>query len=262
MRRREQFFITFSLFLFLSIVIFFLGKAVWFSGIRGAMEVILIPVQKISHFSFPSFFQNDKLQKLQEENNALRKKLVDEESLKKENNALKDQFATANPVNQKLIPAAIVGNPTFLPGVSLPSFFVIALGSKDSIKAGQAVVSKDNVIGKITKVSNHLSVVTLITEVESSFTGNTTEGVLGIIKGKGEGLLVLENLQASQTVNVGDTVVTKGDMNENGVGYPPNLVVGKITSVDKTQSSLFQSAQVKSLIDFTKLSTVFVIANN
>lgn len=260
MKRRERFFITFSLFLFLSVGIFFLNKATWFLGIRGAIETVLVPFQKRTRlvFSFP-VFSNDKLQKLQEENITLRKKILDQENLKKENSALKDQFATVNPISQRLIPAAIVGSPKFFPGISPPSFFIISLGSADNVKAGQAVAAKDNVVGKITKVSTRLSVVTLITESESSFTGSTADGVLGVVKGKGDGLLVFENVQSSQNLHIGDTVVTKGDVNEHGIGYPPNLVAGKITSIDKTQSNLFQNAKLESLVNFSQLSSVFVV---
>ena len=81
---------------------------------------------------------------------------------------------------------------------------------------------------------------------------------LGVARGGGDHLLLSETL-LSETLKVSDTIVTKGDMDESGIGYPPNLIVGRIAAVEKNPSALFQSAKVKSPIDFSKLSTVFVI---
>lgn len=260
MRHRERFFISFFLFLFLSIGIFFVGKTSGEGGFFGVIESLVLPIQKgvFSVFSLP-FFSNKTEQKLQTENASLHKKIVDQKNLEKENMALNDQFQTSYPKSQNLLPAHIVGMPNFIPNVSVPGLFIIDRGEKDTIKVGQAVVFLDNVIGKVTKVSKNLSVVTLITQGSSSFTASTEIGILGIVKGKGEAMLGLENVQASQVLTVGDTVTTKGDIDENGIGYPPNLVVGKITSIDKTQSNLFQSARVLPILDFSKLEMVFVM---
>lgn len=252
MRRRERFFIAFFLFLFLSIGVFLVNKTSWFGSVLGGLESFY------PRLNF-SFFQNDQLQKLQEENAVIRKKLVDQKNLEKEISALKDQFQTSYPSSQNLLPASIVGMPKFIPNVSIPGILIINKGSKDNIKVGQAVIVKDNVVGKVTKVSKNLSVVTLITQESSSFTASTQNGILGIAKGKGEAQLEFEKVQASQVLTIGETVVTKNDVNEDGAGYPPDLVVGKITSIDKTQSNLFQSARVLPILDFSKLDMVFII---
>ena len=55
----------------------------------------------------------------------------------------------------------------------------------------------------------------------------------------------------------GDLVVSKGDVSR-GVQVPPNLVIGKIISVNKQTSNLFQTAQVQSLVDVSRLERVFV----
>jgi cell shape-determining protein MreC len=53
--------------------------------------------------------------------------------------------------------------------------------------------------------------------------------------------------------------LTNGDITLSGSGFPPDLVVGKITSVEKKPSSLFQKAEVESFINFSKITAVFVI---
>lgn len=70
--------------------------------------------------------------------------------------------------------------------------------------------------------------------------------------------MILDNVLLSETLKVGDVVLTNGDIDQNGKGLPPDLIVGKITSVDKNPSALFQKADVVSFVDFSKLSTLFV----
>lgn len=260
MRKRERFFLTFLFFLILSIVLFFVAKAPGFENVRGALEGITKPVQKItfSLTQFPESFSDKEKDQLRKEVASLQKKIVDQKQLEQEIQALKDQFQTNNPKSEMLLPAKILGMPRFIPGVSAPSIAILDAGEENEVKVGQAVIFKDNVIGKVTKVSKHLSVATLITDKSLSFAGKTANGILGVVKGEGSDV-VLENVLTSEELKADEMVVTKGDINEDGIGYPPSLVVGKITSVDKTQSNLFQMAKLKSLVDFSALSTVFII---
>jgi cell shape-determining protein MreC len=66
----------------------------------------------------------------------------------------------------------------------------------------------------------------------------------------------------SDTLQKQDTILTKGDINNSGLGFPPDLVIGRVTSISKNVSDLFQKADVKTLIDFSKLTKVFVIVNH
>lgn len=262
MRTREQFFLTVFFFLFLSILLFFLGRTTFFSFGAGLLESILHPFQNAAHTisNIPQkLFTNAELVSLRAENIALQKKLIDQETLKKENNALKDQFATVRPKSQNLLPAKIIGSPGFLPGVTLPNFYILSVGLEDGVKLGQAAVMQDNIVGKVTKVSQKSSVVTILTDASLSFAGEILDGTLGVIKGQNDETLLFDNVLTSKTLHVGDVVVTKGDINEGGIGYPPNLVVGKITSIDKTQSNLFQTAQIKSALHFETLDMVFLV---
>ncbi|MBI2430573.1 MAG: rod shape-determining protein MreC [Candidatus Levybacteria bacterium] len=231
-----------------------MAKASWFENVRGVFESTIKPMQRII-FSLTQmqqiFFDKEK-DELRREIASLQKKIVDQKQLEKEVIALKDQFQTNNPNSKLLLPANILGMPRFIPGISAPSIFILDAGEEDKIRIGQVVVFKDNVVGKVTKVSERFSVVTLITDPSLSFSAQTVGGVLGVVKGQG-GDLVFENVLASEDLRVGEIVVIKD---------PPNLIVGKIISVDKTQSSLFQSAQVESVIDFSKVSTVFVVMSN
>lgn len=257
MRKRETFFLTFFLFLFLSVFVFVLGRTNILSETESLLASLGRPLQNVvsSVFSFPkTFFENADLQELQEENTSLRKKLIDQEAIQRENSALKDQFQTSFPKSTTLMPSQIIGSTEYL---------VIDKGKKDGVSIGLAVVVKDVVVGKITKVAPHLSVVTKVTDTSSSFTALVSPSLaLGIVKGEGDSEMELQNVLLSEQIAIGDTVVTKGNVDKDGIGYPANLIVGKITSIDKKPSSLFQTAKIKSSLDFSRLATVFIVMAN
>ncbi len=71
--------------------------------------------------------------------------------------------------------------------------------------------------------------------------------------------MLLDNVLLSEQLNVSDIIVSKGDIDTEGKGFPRNLVVGRVTSIEKKPSALFQTARVKSNLDMSKLSLVFVI---
>ena len=71
--------------------------------------------------------------------------------------------------------------------------------------------------------------------------------------------MLLDNVLLSVELKKDADVLTKGDVNEKREGYPPNLIVGKIISIEKKQSDLFQRASVKSPVDFKNLEYVFIL---
>ncbi len=203
---------------------------------------------------------NNDLQKLKEENRDLRKKVLDQKKLQEDNNALKDQFQTTKIKSVNLIPADIIGAPSFVPGVSLPEFLILNKGLDDGASMGDAVVYKDNLVGKITKISSLVSTVTLVSNGSVSFTAKTGQDnkVEGVIKGQGSGEMILDNVLLSEILKKDGLVLTKGDVDPSGRGFAPDLIVGKIASVDKNPSALFQKADVVSFVDFAKLTKVFI----
>jgi len=260
MQKGGKFFAVFIVFFVLSVIIFGLSKTGIFSKPSAFLNSIFSPVQA-RFLSSVIGARSISSENLKEENLKLAKEVSDYQKLKKQNASLMDQFQSSGPKNSTLLPADVVGAPGFIPGLSVPESFVINKGLLDNVKVGDAVVFKDSVIGKILKTSQNLSSVILITSAGSSFTAKTGQNkpVLGVVNGQGGGEMTLDNVLLSENLKNGDLIFTNGDVNLNGEGLPPGLIVGKIISVEKSPSALFQKADVEALIDFTKLSTVFVI---
>lgn len=204
----------------------------------------------------PFLSESDRVKKLEEENLELHSKIYATDRLKKENVALLDQFQTSKPKSSILLPARVLGAPGFVPGVSSPSYFILDKGSADGVKEGQTVLVKDHFLGQVVEVSQYKVKVNLIYNPSFSFTGRAHSGALGIVKGDGTGL-ILDNVLLSDQIAVEDIVYTKGDMDFSR-GILPDLIVGKIVSLEKKPSALFQKARVKSFVNFNTLSAVFI----
>lgn len=265
MRKRENFFLTFFIFFFLSLFLIGLSKIGFLNGVYSALEVLFAPAASFTRqitSSIPAFSSNSALEKLKAENSDLLAQFAEKKNLETEVAALRDQFQTPYPKSTNLLAAKIIASPSFLPGVSQPSHFILNRGAKDKLKVGQAVVYKNNLVGKIVSVSENLSDVALVTSLDISLTVRTVStnnsSALGVVRGTG-GEMVLENVLLSEKISASDVVVTKGDLDVHALGLPADLVVGKVEAVEKKPSALFQTAKVKSLLDFSKLSIVFLV---
>lgn len=262
MQKRSNFFPIFFLFLLISIIILGLSIFGKLAEPQSFIEkgISLLPKTFFGFFQgLPFVSESKQIKKLKDENLSLANKLVDQEKLKKENVALLSQFQTREPKSYNLLPAKIVGAPGFIPGVTPPSTLILDKGAKDNVGVGDSVVLKNNLIGKIVKTSSYLAKVDLVTHTSSSFTAKTLNGALGVIRGSGGDRMTLDNVLPSQNLKIDDLILTKGDVNMDGSGIPPDIIVGKIESIEKIPVAIFQKAEVKSLVDFTKLSAVFVV---
>jgi rod shape-determining protein MreC len=259
MQKRGDFLSYFFLFLILSFFTYLVFQTPLGSPLGGALQVVLHPIQRVLVITYASATngQPTQLQQLEDENTKLRLQLAEQN---REIQALHDQFATEALSSQSLLPAKIVGFRTFIPGVSAPTELVIDKGKADGVSAGAVVVSKNILVGRITKVTDHGALVDLTSRDGFSLTAKTSKtNALGIVTGQGNGDIVLQNVVLSDNLEKGDLVLTKGSMNEEGIGSPPDLVVGKIASVDKKPSALFQTAKIAPLVDVKKLEMVFIL---
>jgi rod shape-determining protein MreC len=260
MQKQSSTVFTFVFLLICSIFLFFLSSLPLFQPIVHGVSFFTSPIQQSFYQVVYSPKQTDeKIQVLSKENEALRKQLIDQKKLLTENSALKDQFKTSYPSASQLVQATIIGAPGFVPGVSPAEKLILNKGSSNGVVKGQAVVSRNNLIGTISQVSPTMATVSLVSNGTTPFTAKTLETqALGVVNQAG-GEFALENVLLSQQLKRGDMVLTKGDRTDTGEGLPPDLVVGEIIDIDKKASNLFQTAKLKSLIDISHLQTVFIM---
>lgn len=252
MKNHSNRFSLFIVLFFFTLIFFLFFRFGPSSAIEGFFQKILTPLQKTS-FNFLNKKTSDNEDLLKKKIKNLESKLIDVEKLEKDNKALRDQFALSQPDHRSLLPAYIVGAPSFVPGTTGIDQIVIDKGISSGVKAEYSVLYENNLIGKVKKASSNLSVVKLINNKETSITSQTLKsGALGIVNGTNEGKIILDNVLLADKLEKGDVVFEKDS----------RLLIGKIMSINKKPSSLFQSAEIEQLIEVRNLNLIFVLLDN
>ena len=157
-------------------------------------------------------------------------------------------------------------NDTFLAGAvvsrdvgNLRSIIAIDRGRTDGVKEGMIVVSEGrSLVGTVSKVFESHAWVMLITDPKSAVSAIVQESrAEGVVAGNYDGALNMEFVGQGAAVKQGDFVITSGV----GGGYPPGIVIGRVSTVQKTEQDLFQSVHVDHLASLLALEHVLVLTS-
>jgi rod shape-determining protein MreC len=163
------------------------------------------------------------------------------------------EFARANPEN-KYIGASVIGRD---PSPFL-NYIIINRGSDDGLKRGMPVVTQNGLTGRVVQVTATGARVSLITDPAMSINVRIEPSrSAAVLSGSITGDLTLEQIPQEADVNPGNLILTSG----LGSNYPPNIIIGQVTSVKSRENALFQSASVQPVTDFDNLNIVLVITN-
>jgi rod shape-determining protein MreC len=135
---------------------------------------------------------------------------------------------------------------------------IIDRGSDDGIRYGMPVVTQQGLVGRIDAVTSGAARVQLITDpgsvINVKFQNQSEEAQ---VQGSVTGEVTLEMASQTAGINTGDILLTSG----LGGNYPVDILVGQISSIEKTENNLFQSATIQPVVDFEGLRAVLVIIN-
>ena len=131
-------------------------------------------------------------------------------------------------------------------------------GEGDGVRRGQAVVTPDGVVGQVLRATASAADVLVVFDPNSRLGGRVqrTRARVGISGAGDDQALKLEYLLRTEDLEEGDLVVTSGT---DGV-YPPGLVVGRVTGVQRQTSGMFLNAGILPAVNFTRLEEVLVLA--
>lgn len=234
--------------------ILFIGSGGGLRFLENILQVSFFSAAKVFHG--PS--SEDKTLKAQ--NIHLMEELAQKQRLEEDNKALRDQFESRKFPTASLLPARVVGQPSVIPNVTYPEELIIDIGEKDGVEKGSVVVVKDSAVGQVSDVSDYFAKVRLTSSKQFALSGkDSNTGAVGVIKGLGNGEILFDAVLLSDTLKVGDIIVSSGSQDMSGRGFPPDIVIGKITGVEKNPSSLFQSARVAPILELQKVSMVFIL---
>jgi rod shape-determining protein MreC len=131
-------------------------------------------------------------------------------------------------------------------------------GEGEGVRRGQAVVTADGVVGQVLRSTASASDVLVVVDPNSRLGGRIqrTRARVGVSGAGDDQALKLEYLLRSEDLEEGDLVVTSGT---DGV-YPPGLVVGRVTGVQRQASGMFLNAGILPAVNFAKLEEVVVLS--
>jgi rod shape-determining protein MreC len=143
------------------------------------------------------------------------------------------------------------------------STVVINLGSNDGVKIDDPVLSGAGLVGRIASVQPSTSQVTLLTDHTSAVAAKVVPGgAQGVIKpdvGDPEDL-ILDFLDASKSVQVGQDVVTSGWAVQGFSSlFPPNLPVGEVTEASIVEQEASQQVHLRPYADLRNLDILQVL---
>lgn len=255
---RKRLSITLFVLLVLAVLIFLNNSFSLFSFFQSITQSFLSTPKRLIYSvskTFPGTKKNE-MNTLKEENKKLIEKMVNYEKLQKENIALSSQFKESNENSQKLLPASVVG---FSGKETTPYVITIDKGSRHSVKKNMTVVVGQHLVGYVDKVSPSFSEVILPVSKKFSVLGVLQEkGSEGIVKGE-EDFVLFDHVLTTEDLKKGDVLLTKGNLSADGTGIIPNLIIGKATTVNRVETNPFQSAEIVSMINYSKLTMVFVV---
>jgi rod shape-determining protein MreC len=152
--------------------------------------------------------------------------------------------------------AAVVGQKIGEDTSNLLFSIFIDVGVRDGVAVGMPVITDRGLVGRVTSVGPNVAEVLPLIDPASAVNGRVLNSrVTGIVRGSLDAGLVMERIPQGDTVHPGDIVVTSG----LGGNFPDKLVIGQVTEVTHRDADMFQSATLRSTVDFGRVETVLVI---
>ena len=135
-------------------------------------------------------------------------------------------------------------------------------GKKDGIKENMAVITKNGLIGKISKVSNNSSELKLLTSDDINFKVSVSVKVndvdnYAILNGydKEKHLLKVTGIDKMTTVKKDDIVLTSG----LGELFPAGIFIGTVESQENDKYNLSKTLYIKTRQDFNNIHYVTIL---
>jgi rod shape-determining protein MreC len=138
------------------------------------------------------------------------------------------------------------------------NYITIDRGLKDGVTADMGAVSIYGIVGIVSTVGDHFSVIIPILNPKSKISCRLYRGdYYGTLSWDGRDVRYanLEELPLHAEFQEGDTVVTSG----YSAVFPPGVIVGTVAGFDDSRTHNFYSLKVKLATDFQKLKVVRVL---
>lgn len=196
------------------------------------------------------------IQQLQMQVEALQRENEELREIQGDYQLLQDLFNRARETPQfRRQTASVIGYDTS------PLFQSIILdkGSEDGVFVGMPVESARGLVGQVYRTTDHAAMVILLIDNISSIPARLgSSRATGIVRGGGlGGSLTMDWIDLEAQLEIGETVLTSG----LGGKFPEDMIIGRLTNVERQEADLFQRAVIQPAVDFGSLEMLFVITD-
>ncbi len=198
---------------------------------------------------------------LRSENSRLDERNQTLEALATENEQLTALLAIRNSLEYRTVAARVIAREI----ADVNRVVMIDSGSDDGLRVGDVAIGAGGaLLGRVTELGPTAARVTLINDPASTVIGQiVTSRATGEVVGDLGGALVMDKIDATRQIVLGDEVVTAGISLGEAVRspYPKGLVIGRVIDVTRDPNAVVQTAFVEPAVDLDQVEALLVITD-
>lgn len=238
------------------------------SGIRSGVSTVISPVENLFSKLFSpvgdfasdvrNFGQSKKqIAELNKQIESLKtKEILDKDTLG-QLSQLKNVLDLAGRGGYKVVAARVINRGST---ATFRETITIDAGTESGIAKNMTVISESGLVGVVKSVTSNSSIVLLMSDptfkVGVRIAGTQS---IGVVSGQGGSSYLLQLLDATGEIKVGDALVARGSAGDRP--FVPGVPVGLVVSVSSNASSITQNADVESSANLEKISVVAVVTS-
>jgi rod shape-determining protein MreC len=239
------------------------------NGLRNGTQTALTPVQKVGSWAISPLrnFLSDvthlgrtrnQIEKLKADNEKLKITLLNRKSADAQLTQLKKVLDLAGTGGYKVVNAKVISQGS---STSFSQTITIDAGTTSGVHTNMTVLSGYGLVGVVKFAYTNSALVQLASDPTFRI-GARIAGTqqIGILSGQGTRKGVLQLLDNTTTVKVGDALLARGS--QNGRPFVPGAPIGEVTAVDNSPGAVTQTADVKFYANFSTLGVVAVVISN
>jgi rod shape-determining protein MreC len=238
------------------------------SGIRSGVSTVISPVENLFSKLFSpvgdfasdvrNFGQSKKqIAELNKQIESLKtKEILDKDTLG-QLSQLKNVLDLAGRGGYNVVAARVINRGST---ATFRETITIDAGTQSGITKNMTVISESGLVGVVKSVTSNSSIVLLMNDptfkVGVRIAGTQS---IGVVSGQGGSSYLLQLLDATGEIKVGDALVARGSAGDRP--FVPGVPVGLVVSVSSNASSITQNADVESSANLEKISVVAVVTS-
>jgi rod shape-determining protein MreC len=200
----------------------------------------------------------NQIEKLKADNEKLKITLLNRKSADAQLTQLKKVLDLAGTGGYKVVNAKVISQGS---STSFSQTITIDAGTTSGVHTNMTVLSGYGLVGVVKFAYTNSALVQLASDPTFRI-GARIAGTqqIGILSGQGTRKGVLQLLDNTTTVKVGDALLARGS--QNGRPFVPGAPIGEVTAVDNSPGAVTQTADVKFYANFSTLGVVAVVISN